>query len=123
MLCESGRAGKVRLDHLDEPRLGRGDAVPVEECFEVCEQEATFLGQLGDAGIEGGQAPAQLDRLELGEAELATQRVVAVAWVVNRVEDDPRVKRLDPRRDLLQIAQDRVRRLTDRAGRCRRQSA
>ena len=35
VLSDGGSAGEVRLDHLDEPRLFRCDAVPVEEPLEI----------------------------------------------------------------------------------------
>jgi len=53
VLGDGGRAGEVRLDHLDEPRLARGDAVPVEESLEIGEEEAIFAGQLADAAVDG----------------------------------------------------------------------
>src|SRR5436305_1701364 len=35
LLGDGGRAGQVRLDHVDEPGLVRGDAVSVEEPLEI----------------------------------------------------------------------------------------
>jgi hypothetical protein len=37
VLGDGGRTGEVRLDHLDEPRFVRCDAVPVEEPLEIGE--------------------------------------------------------------------------------------
>jgi hypothetical protein len=47
-----GRAGAVRLDHLDIPGLVRGEAVAVEEPLEISEEEAVLIGELRDAGVE-----------------------------------------------------------------------
>src|SRR4029453_15011756 len=58
MLRDDGRPGEVRLDHLNEPGLVRGDAVPVEEPLEIGNQEIVLRGQLHDAGVDGVQAPA-----------------------------------------------------------------
>jgi hypothetical protein len=37
MLCDGGRAGEVRFDHLNEPGLARSDAVPMKEPLEIGE--------------------------------------------------------------------------------------
>ena len=58
LLGDGGRAGQVRLDHVDVPGLVRGDAVSVEEPLEIGNQETMFPGQLRDAAVEGVQAPS-----------------------------------------------------------------
>ena len=85
MLCDRGRAGEVRLDHLDVPGVVRCDAVPVEEPLDVGEQEAMVGGEFRDAAVEGVEALSQLDHLEPRQTELApSQLVIAVARVIDR---------------------------------------
>src|SRR5439155_24070231 len=112
VLGDGGRAGEVRLDHVDEPGLGRGDAVSVEEPLEIGYQETMFTGQLRDAAVHGVQALSQGDRRQPRQAQLAPPHVVvAVARVVDGVEDDAGAERLDPLCDLVKPAQDRARAL------------
>ncbi len=56
MLGGRGRAGEVRPDHLDVPGLVRGEAVSVEEPFEVGEEEAVLVGEVRDAAVESVEA-------------------------------------------------------------------
>jgi hypothetical protein len=58
VLRDGSGTGEVRLDHVDEPRLVRSDAMPVEEPLEIGEQKAVFAGQLLDAAIDCVQAPS-----------------------------------------------------------------
>jgi hypothetical protein len=110
VLCDRGRAGEVRLDQLDEPGVVRCDAVAVDEPLEIGEQEVMFGGECRDAAVEGAQAPSQLDRREPRQTQLApSQVVVAVARVIDRVDDDARAERLDPLCDLVKPAKDRAR--------------
>ena len=52
VLGDRGRTGEIRLDHVHEPRLLRCDAVPVEEPFEIGEQEAMVARELRDAAVD-----------------------------------------------------------------------
>ena len=52
VLSGGGRAGEVRLDHVDEPRLVRCDSMPVEEPLEIGEQKAALSCQLPNAAIQ-----------------------------------------------------------------------
>jgi hypothetical protein len=106
---DRGRTGEVRLDHLNEPTLVRCDAMPVEEPLQIREQETMRLGQLRYPAVDRVQSPSQLDRRQPRQTELAPpQIVVAVARVVDRVDDDLVAERLDPLCDLVKPAQDRA---------------
>jgi hypothetical protein len=112
VLRDRGRAGKVRLDHLHIPGVAGGDAVPVEEPLDIGEQEAMLGGELRDATVKGVETLSQLDHLVRRQTELApSQLVVAVARVIDCVDDDPRTERLEPLCDLVKPAKDRVRRV------------
>jgi hypothetical protein len=111
VLCDraSARAGEVRLDHLDVPAVVRREAVPVEEPLHVSEQEAVVGSEFLDARVNDVQALSQLGDGERRQTELAPPHlVIAVAWVVDGVDDDPRAERLEPRRDFVKPAEDRA---------------
>jgi hypothetical protein len=71
VLGDRGRAGEVRLDHLDEPGLVRGEAVSVEQTLEIGKEEAVLLRERLDAAVDRVQAPSQDDRRQPRQAELA----------------------------------------------------
>jgi hypothetical protein len=56
VLGDGGRSSKVRLDHLDEPRLCGFKAVPVAEPLKIGEQKAALPCQLRDTAVECVQA-------------------------------------------------------------------
>src|SRR5439155_872171 len=62
VLGDRGCAGKVRLDHLDEPGLVRGEAVPVKEPLQIGEQKPTLASQRDDAAVDPVEASSQRDR-------------------------------------------------------------
>ena len=62
MLRDRGRTSEVRLDHPDEPRLARREAVPVEKPLEIGEQEAVYACEPRDARVDGVQAPPEHER-------------------------------------------------------------
>jgi hypothetical protein len=58
VLGDRGRAGEVRLDHLDVPGLVRCEAVAVEELLEIGEEEAVLVAERRDAAVERVETPS-----------------------------------------------------------------
>jgi hypothetical protein len=71
---DGGRAGEVRLDHLNEPGLVRSDAVAVEEPLDIGNQETTLPGELREATVDGGYAGVVVDGDAVPEGEIDSHR-------------------------------------------------
>src|SRR5439155_22724867 len=71
--------------------------------------EAMFGGEFCDAAVKGVQALTQLDHREPRQTELAPSHlVIAVARVIDGVDNDAGVERLDPLCDLVKPPKDRA---------------
>src|SRR5829696_10061327 len=81
----------VGLNHPALTSVARGDAVPVEEAFQVGKQQDALGRNRSGAAVDGVQAPAELHRRQPRQAQRTpAQLTVPVASVVDGVEDHAR---------------------------------